>query len=86
MGPLLIPRSRILCLGAGRLRVLLPRPLTAQSLPKIFLCVFKTGESTHCGTQDGPEWGTMLSVSIWVSDVVVPTEESEFLVDCCPAL
>jgi hypothetical protein len=74
MGPLLIPRSRILCLGAGRLRVLFPRPLTAQSLPKIFLCVFKTGESTHCGTQDGSEWCPLKKVSSWWT-VVQPCEE-----------
>lgn len=82
VGSLLTSRSRISCFtqtvhiltGSGAcflLRLQIFQPCLGLKFPAVY---FKIG-STYCGAHYGPEWSTMLPVSIWSSDLVVSPEK-----------
>lgn len=82
VGSFLTSRSRISCFtqaahiltgsGAGfLLRPQIFQPCLCLKFPAVY---FKIG-STYCEAHDGPEWGTVLPVSIWSSDLVVSSEK-----------
>lgn len=82
VGSFLTSRSRIACFtqashiltGSGAcflLRSQIFQPCLCLKFPAVY---FKIG-STYCGAHDGSEWGTMLPVSIWSSDLVVSSEK-----------